>query len=233
MSDQGTGEMDTPAIAEQAAQKPVRRVGNPVAAAKAANLRGPTNMHRQAPIGPHNMTLKQTEFVKGLLSGMNQSDAYRAAYDTSNMLDKSIHIEACKLMKHPKVRQALYEARHEAGRLLKITAETLTDMAVETYETAFEAGNAGQMTGAIAILAKINGLIVDRSERKIETVGDRKDRKEMVAELRKLTSALGISIVDVTAQPVTQQIEAGDTTKENDGGHDIPLVPRVNDVVNS
>ena len=193
------------------AVEPARKLpGNPHKAAAVANLGGATNMYRQAAIGPHGMTPKQMKFFEGLISGKNLSDAYRDAYDTSNMNSNSIGVAAHHLRKNAKIQAALMEWRHQCGLQMKFTTETLSAMAVEAYETAFEAGNAGQMTGALAQLAKLNGLIVERSERKVEQVGEGKNRAAMVAELRKLTGALGITIIDSTATEVQP---------ENMGGH--------------
>lgn len=184
--------------------------GNARKAAVVAKLGGDTSMHRQAAIGPHGMTPKQMAFFEGLISGKNLSDAYRDAYDTSNMNDRSIGVAAHHLRKNAKIQAALMEWRHQCGLRMKFTTETLSSMAVEAYETAFEAGNAGHMTGALAQLAKLNGLIVERSERKIEKVGEGNSRAQMLAELNKLGKSLGITIIDGTATEVQP---------ENAGGH--------------
>lgn len=180
-------------------------------AAAVAKLGGDTSMHRQAPIGPHGMTPKQMKFFECLISGMNQSDAYREAYNTENMTDRSVQHAAHHTKMHPKVQSALMEWRHQCGQQMKFTVESLSTMAVETYETAYEGGNAGQMTGAILALAKLNGLVVERSERKIEQVGSGNNRAQMLAELNKLGKSLGITIIDGTATEVQP---------ENTGGHD-------------
>lgn len=50
------------------------------------------------------LTVKQEAFAKGLaLEGLSNADAYRAAYDTSNMQQATIHNEACKLAADPKI----------------------------------------------------------------------------------------------------------------------------------
>lgn len=195
---------------EQTAPEPRKLPGNPHKAAAVANLGGDTSMHRQAPIGPHGMTLKQMEFFKGIISGKSLTDAYRDSYDTSNMSEKSIGHAAHHLRKNAKIQAALMEWRHQVGASMKFTTETLSSMAVEAYETAFEAGNAGQMTGALAQLAKLNGLIVERSERKVEQIGEGSSRAQMLADLNKLGKALGITIIDSTATEVPA---------ENMGGH--------------
>ena len=96
----------------------------------------------------------------------------------------------------------------EASReKLKISAELLTEMSLEAYQVAKTQGNASHMTSAIMALAKINGMIIERSERRIEQAGPSGDRDALLAELRRLTSALGIKIVPVS----------------NDGKEDAPV----------
>lgn len=156
------------------------------------------------------MTPKQMEFFKGIISGKSLTEAYRDAYDTSNMTDKSIGHAAHHLRKNSKIQSALMEWRHQCGLQMKFTTESLSSMAVEAYETAYEAGNAGQMTGALAQLAKLNGLIVERSERKVEKIEGGNSRAQMLADLNKLGKALGITIIDSTAVEVQP---------DNAGGH--------------
>ena len=50
------------------------------------------------------LTAKQEQFVKGIIDGMSQADAYRSAYDTSRMADKTVHEKASRLMSDGKVR---------------------------------------------------------------------------------------------------------------------------------
>ena len=58
------------------------------------------------------LTAKQSKFVQNVLSGMNQSDAYRnAGYDTSRSSDKTTWENASRLFANPKV-----SARIKAGQ---------------------------------------------------------------------------------------------------------------------
>lgn len=50
------------------------------------------------------LTTKQAHFARCVASGMTQADAYREAYSTSNMLAKTVHEKASKLMALDKVR---------------------------------------------------------------------------------------------------------------------------------
>ena len=50
-----------------------------------------------------NLTQKQISFVEKLSEGFNASDAYRAAYNASEMSDKTIWEASSRLSKNPKV----------------------------------------------------------------------------------------------------------------------------------
>ena len=50
-----------------------------------------------------NLTQKQSSFVENLSMGFNASDAYRAAYNASEMSDKTIWEASSRLSKNPKV----------------------------------------------------------------------------------------------------------------------------------
>ena len=142
------------------------------------------------------LTAKQTAFVEALLSGMTQVDAYRAAYDVSGMSDNAQHVEASKLCQNPKISLRLAEAAKASREKMEISTARLTEMALEAYEVARENSNASHMTSAVLAIGKLNGLIVERSERKVENVRPVTSREEMVAELNKVAADMGLVIVD-------------------------------------
>ena len=49
------------------------------------------------------LTTKQETFCLAILAGKNQSDAYREAYDCKCMRDVTVHVEASRLMDHPRI----------------------------------------------------------------------------------------------------------------------------------
>lgn len=59
------------------------------------------------------LTAKQEQFVKNIIDGMSQADAYRNSYDTKRMADKTIHEKASRLMADDKVRARLQELRDQ------------------------------------------------------------------------------------------------------------------------
>ena len=62
------------------------------------------------------LTAKQEAFVRNIIQGMSQADAYRSAYDTKKMSDKSIWENASRLMANDKVTARITELRNELAK---------------------------------------------------------------------------------------------------------------------
>lgn len=73
------------------------------------------------------LTHKQEKFVLAVVEGMTQADAYRHAYDTSKMTDKTIHERASVLMTNDKVRTRYTE-------LIDKVRKSAEDKAIVTVE---------------------------------------------------------------------------------------------------
>lgn len=69
------------------------------------------------------LTPKQEEFVKNIIEGMSQADAYRSAYSCKNMSDNAIYREASLLVENPKVAQRLKELREQLAKPSIMTAQ--------------------------------------------------------------------------------------------------------------
>jgi phage terminase small subunit len=69
------------------------------------------------------LTAKQEEFAKAIAEGMNQSDAYRSAYSTNRMTDKTIWENASRLMGDSKVLARVKELRDMAAKSTIMTAQ--------------------------------------------------------------------------------------------------------------
>jgi phage terminase small subunit len=59
------------------------------------------------------LTAKQEQFVKNIIDGMSQADAYRNAYPNQRMSDKTIHESASRLMNNSKIIARLKELREQ------------------------------------------------------------------------------------------------------------------------
>ena len=56
------------------------------------------------------MTPKQKKFTEVFVNGTSQSQAYRTAYYTQNMSQKTVWEESSRLRKHPKVAAPIFRA---------------------------------------------------------------------------------------------------------------------------
>lgn len=94
------------------------------------------------------LTSKQEKFAELVASGEGQSEAYRKAYDTQNMNDNVISVEASRLMENPKITLRINELRepvitktHKALENILAELDELKQaaMAKEQYSTAVNA----------------------------------------------------------------------------------------------
>lgn len=69
------------------------------------------------------LTPKQEKFVQGIIQGMSQADAYRSAYATKNMSDKTIHEAASRLVADSKVSARLSELREQMTKETIMSAQ--------------------------------------------------------------------------------------------------------------
>lgn len=114
------------------------------------------------------LTAKQQKFADGVVSGLNQSDAYRKAYDTSNWSPEAIHQQASTMMEHPQIllmvqtlKQAIVEqaTTAQAWNLDKQIRESATNV-----QLGRDLGQIGASNGALTNIGKLTGLLVDRHE---------------------------------------------------------------------
>lgn len=110
------------------------------------------------------LTAKQEAFCQAIVSGMSQADAYRAAYNASNMKPPSVQVNASKLMANAKVALRVKELRAPVMEELRYDLKAAMEEAKEAFEVAKRKENGGAMVAAATLRAKLNGLLVDRSE---------------------------------------------------------------------
>lgn len=74
----------------------------------------------------HGLTSQREVFATTLAAGkVNQSEAYRAAFECTRMSDKVVHEEASKLAKDPKVRQRILGIQAAAADRAGLSAEEI------------------------------------------------------------------------------------------------------------
>ena len=69
------------------------------------------------------LTAKQEQFVKGIIEGKTQAEAYRSAYSAKNMSDNAIYREASLLVENPKIAQRIKELRDELAKPTIMSAQ--------------------------------------------------------------------------------------------------------------
>ena len=140
------------------------------------------------------LTLKQAKFVEEVSEGSSQSNAYRKAYDTSQMAPKTVWEESSRLRRHPKVAARIIELEAEKAHRQRIQALSREERILKELEAvAFGDGPASAKLKAIELLGKNLGLFkpkevpeVERSEDDITTALSEKLQKLLLTEFRAL-----------------------------------------------
>ena len=104
------------------------------------------------------MSPKQEHFAQCIADGMTQADAYRTAYDASNMKDTSIHVNASKLLADAKVAQRVAELKEKLVTKALWSREMSVKALVSSYKVAQGQNNSSGMTGAIKELNAMHGF---------------------------------------------------------------------------
>lgn len=116
------------------------------------------------------LTDKQQKFVLNyVINGNKASEAYRAAYDCSEMADNSIAVEANKMLNHPNITLWLKRANANVQQVfedeIKYSAKDCFDELDEVRERAKkDKGNYTQEIKAIELKGKLAGHFVDKHQ---------------------------------------------------------------------
>ena len=105
------------------------------------------------------LTPKQEKFVKSIvLEGMNYTDAYRSAYNTKGMSDKTVNEKASLLKDQDKIRARILELSKEidSPKIMIVTkrAEKLSELA--------ESEDPNVVIKAIDLLNKMTGEYIQK-----------------------------------------------------------------------
>lgn len=110
------------------------------------------------------LTAKQEAFALAVVSGMNQSDAYRSAYDAGKMKPTTVTVKASELMTDGNVAVRIAELRAPVAQAVQYGLEQAMMEAQEAFEVSKAKENGGAMVAAATLRAKLNGLLIDRKE---------------------------------------------------------------------
>ena len=81
-----------------------------------------------------NLTAKQTAFAESIAIGKSQADAFRAAYNSKNMLSKTINEKASRIMADSRIRAKVAELRAPIALKFQMTLESHTVLEMSLKE---------------------------------------------------------------------------------------------------
>ena len=115
------------------------------------------------------LTAKQENFVELLTQGTCQSSAYRGAYDTQNMSDKTVWEEASRLRRHPKVSTRILELEKEKEARRRLQAVSREERVLNELERiAFGDGPIAGKLKAMELLGKHIGFFTPKKVTELE-----------------------------------------------------------------
>ena len=103
------------------------------------------------------LTGKQEAFCQAVADGMNQSDAYRTAYDAQGMSAPTVQNSAYKLMQNGEVTARIKELKDALSQKALWTREQSVNELVDIASKSKGAGQFGAATGAIKELNAMHG----------------------------------------------------------------------------
>ena len=107
---------------------------------------------------PQQLTPKQERFAILVAGGMGQSDAYREAYDTSNMKADSIHRKAKELMDNVKIAARIKQLKAPAIEAQQVTLDSLFDGLGRALALAEQTDQPSAMVAAMREMGKLADL---------------------------------------------------------------------------
>ena len=110
------------------------------------------------------LTQKQEAFALAYIETGNASEAYRRAYDTSGMSEKSINENASKLLNHAKVAPRIAELRAPVVEKAGLTLEKHLDDLLRLRNMAVKDAKWSAAIQAEIARGKAAGLYVERTE---------------------------------------------------------------------
>lgn len=113
------------------------------------------------------LTDKQEKFAQAVaLEGMSLSDAYRSAYDTARMKDKTVNEKACVLAKQDNITARIDELRASVVSPKIMSAQERMEWLTELIGNA-NVGTADRLR-AIDIMNKMQGEYVQKVEANVQ-----------------------------------------------------------------
>jgi hypothetical protein len=127
------------------------------------------------------LTAKQENFVELLTQGTSQSSAYKGAYETQKMSDKTVWEEASRLRRHPKVSARILELENEKEDRRRLQAVSREERVLNELESiAFGDGPVAGKLKAMELIGKHIGFFTPQKES-----ADDRTSEEILGEIHK------------------------------------------------
>lgn len=121
------------------------------------------------------LTAKQEAFCQAIVQGTGQADAYRLAYTVKKMSPAAVDVEASRLMDNPKIAQRVAELRAPVIEKVQYGLEQAMSEAEQALQLALKKEHPGAMVAAVQLRSKLNGLLIDKKEIKVNTIQELDD----------------------------------------------------------
>ena len=131
------------------------------------------------------ITAKQEKAVQVFIETGCKTTAYREAYNVAKMKPTTINTKAHELFETDIVSARVEELQAEHRAVHDVTIERLTEKLEDARLLANKEGQAGAAVSAITAMAKLHGLMVDRSKVETSNASDMTP-EELVVELRRV-----------------------------------------------
>ena len=144
------------------------------------------------------LTPKMQAFASNIVQGMSPSDAYRRAYDCSNMSEASIVSDANRLLKDARITQLLESFWTTLKEnVIADNQATRRHIMSELYNHAERAGErTSDKLKALELMGRAIGMFTDKVESKVEEVNVDSLKKELESSLALLQSAKPKSLLN-------------------------------------
>ena len=122
-------------------------------------------------ISNRRLTPKQEAFAAEYVAIGNASEAYRRAYDATNMQTATVHARASELLNHGRVAVRIAELKVDVAADNEITFGEVAAALRASIKAAMEAGQHSAAVSACMGLAKLGGLLVEKRRVSIDDSG--------------------------------------------------------------
>ena len=110
-----------------------------------------------------NLTSKQEKFCQAIVRGLNQSEAYREAYDAENMAPETVNQRAYEMMGRGDITARVRELREPVLDEVQYDLRAAMGEANLALRMAQAQENPSVMVAATALRAKLSGLLVEKA----------------------------------------------------------------------